>query len=48
MLIMHTSECVAKIIRNKNMCAGSYVDALASQVLERKGEVGLSGERGEE
>lgn len=48
MLIMHTIECVAKIFRNENMHAGSYVDALASQVLERKGEVGSSGKRGEE
>lgn len=30
------------------MCAESYVEALASQVPERKGEVGSFGKRGKE
>lgn len=48
MLIVHTGECVSKIFRNKNICSGSYIDALDSHILGRKWEVGLSGKRGDE
>lgn len=45
---MHTSECVSRIFRNKNICTGSNLDALDFQILGRKGEVGLPGKRGDE